>query len=82
MNQFKQEELGEIQMRCQQTIQKKEEEVQELRRAVETLKVSQPRRTQTEKYNLVDKRNIDHEVDGFGLHCYYAANRCGQSFLS
>ncbi|XP_063052843.1 tripartite motif-containing protein 16-like [Engraulis encrasicolus] len=36
----KKEELGEIQMRCQQTIQKREKEVQELRRAVETLKSS------------------------------------------
>ncbi|XP_063053707.1 tripartite motif-containing protein 16-like [Engraulis encrasicolus] len=36
----KKEGLGEIQMRFQQTIQKKEKEVQELRRAVETLKTS------------------------------------------
>ncbi|XP_063051119.1 tripartite motif-containing protein 16-like [Engraulis encrasicolus] len=34
------ERLGQIQTRCQQTIQKREKEVQELRRAVETLKSS------------------------------------------
>ncbi|XP_063051082.1 tripartite motif-containing protein 16-like [Engraulis encrasicolus] len=36
----KKEGLGEIQTRCQQTIQKREKEVQELRRAVDTLKSS------------------------------------------
>ncbi|XP_063050995.1 E3 ubiquitin-protein ligase TRIM16-like [Engraulis encrasicolus] len=37
---IKKEELGDIQTRCHQTIQKREKEVQELRRAVETLKSS------------------------------------------
>ncbi len=46
---FKQQSFLKIQTRCQQETQKREKEVQELRRAVETLKVRNELKQTTNK---------------------------------
>ncbi|XP_063049860.1 E3 ubiquitin-protein ligase TRIM47-like [Engraulis encrasicolus] len=80
------EGLGQSQRRCQQIIQLKEKELQELRKAVETLKsgaqtaVEESERMFTEMIRSIEKRRSNRQLSGFMLRVRVAV--AASAFLS